>query len=373
MAGGEPKKTKQLRVVDEDTPPEDVYLLEEGRKQPELIQRLEHPREPEAPGRPLTDEEIELARRTREPDIGSILETDEVLNPEEEWMSAEARSSPVPHGWFVAIFLTIAGTAVAAYLLGRLHQQDEGKGLKEAAIEHHGEHSVQEREALQLLNNVESTLAAYLAATRVEDLLPLVRDPDRVEPLMRRWYERHPLEAREYERLSVFQPLDLEGRLFWVLSCRIREADGRRGRVNLLAEQDDDDQVRIDWETEVCYQPMPWDEYVRQRPQQGPLDFRVVLEHDWDGWYSHEFEDEDQWHAYRMEAKGSDEYLIGYARRGGAVEQAIDKLAEANRHRPVSVVVRLNVPPGTRAPRGVVIEELLSERWAMVKPRRDSP
>ena len=40
---------------------------------------------------------------------------------------------------------------------------------------------------------------------------------------------------------------------------------------------------------------------------------------------------------------------------------------------PVVGILRLRIPRGTRSPRGVVIERLVSERWLLLDDEKDSP
>jgi hypothetical protein len=84
--------------------------------------------------------------------------------------------------------------------------------------------------------------------------------------------------------------------------------------------------------------------------------------------YSHEFADESKWVVYWLTARDSEEYLFGYAPRGSELAERLEKLIKDNRGYPVALHVRLGLPEGTTSPRGVVIKEVLSERWALVEP-----
>ena len=133
-------------------------------------------------------------------------------------------------------------------------------------------------------------------------------------------------------------------------------------------EQAEDGRVFVDWETQVCYQPMSWEDFIKKRPTGESLDFRVYLQPDFGGFFSHEFSDEEKWSVYRLTTKGSDDYLFGYALKGSELGEKLIKLSRANRGYPVALFLKLRIPEGTTSPRGVIIDEVICERWARVTP-----
>jgi len=130
---------------------------------------------------------------------------------------------------------------------------------------------------------------------------------------------------------------------------------------SLLIETDGMGEPRLDWETFVCHQPMPWDEFARNRPQDKPMDFRVYVEAD--HFFSHEFSDSNQWLSFRLTALDADETLFGYLRTDHEDVQRMLACLRYNQGRKTSLILRLNVPHGLQSPRGVVIEKLMSPRW----------
>jgi hypothetical protein len=359
------RNKKKLRVLEEDGPTEDVLRLGEEGEEPESVEKILLPPKPEQPERLEHVGGVEnFDRRSMEPDIDTIIGLEErTLDDDLEWMR-DGDSKPVPYGWFVLIFLVIAGLVATSAVLILRSSGGLGQEAKQAAVERLEEDAEEDQEALKLVEAVEATLRKYIAADSVEDLLPLVRDPERVRPLMDAWYARNPIEPRAFGGLGVFQPLDLEGRLFWLITCGVKGDDSE----TILMEQTEDGRVFVDWETQVCHQPMPWDEFVEKRPEGEDYDFRLYLQPDLGGFFSHEFGDEEKWSVYRLSAKDSEEYLFGYVARGSELEKTLIELTRSNRGYPVALLLRLNIPKGTKSPRGVLIEELISKRWALVEP-----
>ncbi|MGB6222333.1 hypothetical protein [Haloferula sp.] len=357
---------KKLKVVEEE-PSEDVLRLGDKGSKPQTVGRMPLPPTPEVPARLEQSGSLEdVERRSIEPDIDSIIDGGAGAEEDFEWMS-EKTAHPTHYGWFVLVFLLIGGLALTSAILILRSPESEAEVSKQAAVERMEEDETADAEALALVETVEESLRRFMASESIEELLPTVRDPERVEPLMRDWYARHPMPSREFVRLGVFQPLDLEGRTFWLVTCEVTGGQSE----TLLVEQKTDGRVLVDWETQVCYQPMSWDEYVKNRPEGDAVDFRLYLQPDRGGFFSHEFRSEEDWSVYRLTAKDAEDYLFGYAPKGSELEERLNALASRNRGLPVALLLRIRIPEGTTSPRGVVIEEVLSERWALIRPVAD--
>lgn len=359
------EKKAQLRVIEEDVPSEEVMRLDGAGKAPKEIARIALPQVPEAAERLESEGLEDIGRRTLEPDIDAILDGEEFEeNLEQKW-AAEAERKPVPYGWFVLILLVLAGLVIS--MIVNSHEspgQEQVEQARQASVESEEDDAEEDLEALALVERIEGTMRDFLAADSIDKLLPLVRDPERVEPLMGKWYAKNSFAESEFVRLKVFQPLDLVGRSFWLLTCGLKgEPD-----ISALVEQWPDGSVRVDWETQVCYQPMPWDQYVAERPDKEAMNFRVHMKPDFDALYSHEFAEEERWMGFVLTAKGSDEYLIGYVERGSALGDQLLEAARAVRGRTMAFYLRLRVPEGAASPRGVLIEGVVSDRWALIEP-----
>ena len=357
MPSGKDEKEAELRVVEEVTHSEEVLRL--GENEVEEVARVEVAPPPEVTTR-LATKEAEFDRRSHEPDIDVIIDdARESEDLEDDWQEASTRG-PVPYGWFVLIFLVIGGAV--AWSAGWFSDDPEvvpSDLARQESVERMAEDEQEIREATELVEMVEARVRVYADADRWEAMLPYVRDRSRVEPLMRQWYAEKEFESMPFGRLLVFQPLELDARNFFVVSYEMKGGNEAR---SLLVEDRGDEGIFVDWETDVCYQPMAWDRYVEERPE-GVQQFRVQIEPDYAGLYSHEFQDESRWLAIRLTASGSNDFLIGYVNRGGGLEEEIRALIEDNQYQPVSVVLRLRVPENVQSLRGVVIEEVVSTRW----------
>jgi hypothetical protein len=226
----------------------------------------------------------------------------------------------------------------------------------------------EEREAAALIDSLDATIREFLSATSVEKLTRLVRHPARVTPFMREYYADQPVFPGRLKRIRALQPLTLDNRgNFWVASVSLGDEDDR----SMILEIEEDGRVRVDWETFVCYQAMPWDEFARERPTGTSLDFRVYVEVD--NLYSHEFANSDKWACFRITAMDGEETVYGYAHADGEEARELLTLIGLNQGAKTSVILRLVIPEGLQSRQGAVIEKLLCRRWIYLDSPNSSP
>lgn len=365
MTDPEPK----LRVIDEARKePAQVVRLGPRGVSVEPVERLPGRSEKEAPERLESEVRENFEGRSLEPGVEAILDQPApVENVEHPWGISDGRLVGVPYGWFVLIIFALVGAGVWSLVAMREGEMklkiDHGVVRQKVAEEEDAT-----RSAIALVDRVEEVVDAYLRAETIEQVLPWVRHPERVRPLIEESWKAEPKRRLRFERMSMFQPANLGLKPFWVVRA---EVDGGEAQ-NLLVEQTGESEVKIDWETHVCYQPMPWDAYVAERPEKGPLDFRV-----WavpDQRFSHEFSDDKRWKCFRLTAKGAEEHLFGYALAGGDVCRDLESLCKSSAESRASALLRLRIPEGSVSPRGVVIEQVVAPRWLILDaPQKDAP
>ncbi len=353
----------KLRVVDENASAEEE-VLRLGKKAPEPVARLKA-------GGPPEVERIESAPResfdgkSSEPDVNMLLDppvlAEEVESP---WGGKDGRVAGVPYGWFVLVGLMLVGLIVwSIRVAGRGERNvEETKREVMRIVE---DDAAAEAVATQLVDRVEEVLRSYLAAETVEDTLPWIRDQERVRPLLEDWMARHPKRSLKFTRMGMFHPSMLEK--FWLV--RVDVENGPSQHIQL--EQTGDTEVKVDWESHVCYQPMLWDEFVTRRPDERALDFRVWITPD--NHFSHEFSDSGRWVCFRLAAKDSEEWLYGYAPAGSEAARWMTLATQASRDALTPFLLRLRVPARAASPRGVVIEAVVTQSWTIAGDSKDGP
>lgn len=358
---------KSLKIVEEDSSDEeDVLRLKGGSAEAERVARIQKAPEPEQATR-IGGLAPEVDRRSQEPDIDVIIDSPDTAPDPETFWSKDGRAKPAPYGWFVLILLIVGLAVVASTMLGPEEAVSETDIAREASVEKIEENQVADAEAREVVEAAEETLAKYLAVGSVEELLPLVRQRERVEPLIRDWYSRHPFQPQTFERLTRFSSVNIARHSFWQTVSMVEEG----GTAIVLLEELPDAKILVDWETSVRYQPMDWEAFVQDRPEVERLEFRVLAEPDLAGLYAHEFSNEDLWRGFVLSTRDSPEYLIGYASRGTPLEKNLIEAYRRNGWKPVALVLSLSRPAGTQSPRGVVIEDLISPHWVIAERRSE--
>ncbi|BCU78717.1 hypothetical protein [Luteolibacter sp. LG18] len=302
-------------------------------------------------------------RRSHEPGIEALIEEiDPLAKPLEETWSDETRARhPLPWGWFVLVGLLCAG-AVGWSIYNTKSNEEKATLVRDESLAILEKDQEENAAAEVRVNRIISAVKAYLAADNVDKLVPLIRQPERVRPLMESWYSRHPLVPGRFVQLETFQPLTLAARAsFWRIACKVDTGTTRQ----FLVEEMPDGKVAIDWETDVAYQPMDWDTYAKERPQ-GSFEFRARVEPGF--LYSHEFSDSNHWLSFRLTTVRAEETLYGYVDRQSETAREIQLLIEKNANAPVALVLKLSTPPDLKSPRGVVIEKVLSPHWLYLEP-----
>lgn len=359
-------KPVELRMIDEPKAPdqEDVVRLRGiDDKSAPVVRVVAEP----VDTRPAVDARlVEPSRafhdgRSQEPDVDTLLAAPIAAETEESaWDQPKGHREPVPWGWFALVGLLLGGAIVwAAFRLqeGNVVVQE----VRQSAVETLQEEERLDDEARDSIQSIEAAAVQFCKAETTEQLLKIVRHRERVAPLIEDYYKMQPIKRGNRIKMKLIQPLpNIDEGMFWVVSM---EVDGATRAF--LVETQPDGTAKIDWESTVCHQPMPWDEFATERSGGTSLPFRVYVEPD--TLFSHEFADESRWLCFRLTAKDAEETLFGYARVDSPVAAELTNLVNQSGGRKVPCILRLGLPVGMKSRKGVVIEALASPRWIYVE------
>ena len=364
-----PDPEPKLKVIDE-APEEPAQVVRLGPKgvSVEPVERLPGRSTKEAPERLEGEVRENFEGRSLEPGVEAILDQPEPAeNVEHPWGISDGKLVGVPYGWFVLIALALVGAG--AWSLMAMRQGERKLEIDHGVVrERVAKDEDATKDAAALVDRVEDVVEAYLRAEKIEDVLPWIRHPERVRPLIEHAWKTEPKRRLRFERMISFQPANLSQRPFWVVRAEVEEGEMQ----NLLVEQTGESEVKVDWETHVCFQPMPWASYAAQRPVGEALDFRIraVL----DQHFSHEFSDSRKWRCFRLTAKGAEDHLFGYVLADSDACRELESVCRNSAGQMASVVLRLRIPEGSVSPRGVVIEKVVAPRWLILDgPAKDAP
>lgn len=314
---------------------------------------------------PQQDEPLVMPEQTRrknfegksiEYNIDEIMQQD-VYDPnaiEKEWGE---KTKTIPVGW-ISLFSTII-IAALVYIGYLLFTSEE----KEAQIVQHQKTSVrinemEESDARAVVTAIDQTVKSYLAASTIEEKLRYVRDPDVMKLRMMHHYHTRPITPLKAITTTGYEPLTLGGKTFWRVVAPIDETKGEA----LLIEQIEKDQVKIDWESHVYYQPMTWENYIIEKPSQS-IAFRLNIEPT--NRYLMEFSDESRWCCYELTEKDSSEKLYGYVARNSQAYVAIHKSYLAGKR---TFILRIQTSKTLKSPDSVVIDKYISNDIYRITP-----
>lgn len=308
------------------------------------------------------DHKARLNTKSLEPDVAEILEHEEVETDSEAGWGGAMKKAP-PLGWFVLAGIVICSLVMwAAVTVYRaqpdLVEVEEGK--KHLFID-----KIKEiKEVRQTLNSMKSCVSGYLTAKTVDDKLTYVRHPERVKPLMEEYYQRNELIKEDFRQFERIRSMGLESLSF--VFGQVELLNGKKHK--LLLEQLEDGTFRVDWESDVCYLPVPWDKYVDESPVEAMV-MRVYIKRD--TFYAYEFRDEDLYDCYQLTARDSDDHVFGFVKKGSDVAMDIKRFFKRTEEQgsqarePVMLVLRF--PEETHSKKCVWIDRMIAPRWTYVK------
>lgn len=301
-----------------------------------------------------------LKTRSKEPDERMLNEV-EISLPEEPWETQAVAEFRFPWVW-VAVVACLFGIAILWSLINVKLGEKQRRDIARDALSIQEKDKKEKMDAESQIGVLEATVRDYFGSGSVEEMLRHVRHPERVAPLMEKHYAgKAPVPTRVVGMLSLV-PVTIEKKAtFWMASCDLEGSQ----RMQLALEVYPDKQVKVDWESSVCYQPMAWDEFATARPGGYTGDFRVFVKKD--HFHSHEFADSEAHDCYRLTALDGEEALFGYVIRDSALAPRIAELVAGRNGLSLPVMLRLHLPNGLDSPRGVVIRELVCPRWLFVE------
>jgi hypothetical protein len=202
-----------------------------------------------------------------------------------------------------------------------------------------------------LLTDAETLAGRFLSATRVDEILPLVRDPRVAEPRIRAFYPDGLIDA---PGMSVFDSRAQPVRHQDHLAVHVRTADFEERLMALFITPGG---LKIDWESWVGWSEMPWDEFLIEKPAEPRL-FRVRLKavH----YYNFAFADDRKWCSWLLESPDGKHAVYGYVERGSALESRLKPPSERKKS---DLTLHLAFPENAVTGNQVIVRGLVAEGW----------
>lgn len=288
---------------------------------------------------------------------------DEILNipapATEEGMEKEwgTTNRTIPIGWIFAL------SAMTLTVIGFVVYLASTTSKAEIKIEETRQIEVLDQmeesdSALDLVETIELAVKEYLEAKTIDEKLRHVRHADVMRLRMEKFYATNPITPQECRSVTSLQPITLNGRAFW----QVVAVTGMTTGQALLLEQISDTEVKIDWESHVHYQPMPWEQYAVELPGQ-PMAFRISARES--PRYFGEFSDQNRWVSYQLNAIKSDTIIYGYVLRDSPAHASIQQATNRGFSR---MILRLQASKSIKLLNAVVIESFVSSDFYRIDP-----
>jgi hypothetical protein len=203
------------------------------------------------------------------------------------------------------------------------------------------------------LAEAEPLTRKFLEACRIEDLLPLVRNPSVAEARMRRHYSAGEIAAPGMVAFNTASEILRTGTTS-ILKSRTRSHD-----EIALAYVETPQGIKIDWESWVGWSDMSWQQFLTTKPTAGQV-FRLVLCPT--DYYNFAFANDNKWQAYRLTSPDGGNLLYGYAERGSVMNS---KLRPSLDNQQTPLMLALKFPENATSNNQVLIEKIVAEGWVL--------
>ncbi|MDB4438215.1 hypothetical protein N9195_01350 [bacterium] len=206
-------------------------------------------------------------------------------------------------------------------------------------------------------DKLEEAIKRFVSAESPEELKQYVREPERVGPLLDRYYEKVEYEALGFESVNKLQVSYL-GEL---ITTVVTTADFLSSPIAVERIVDGEDEIyKVDWESWIGYCDYTPEEMREKRPSK-PFEIRVVVEPA--SYYNYVFVDDQKWRSLGLEIKGSVYSFLGYVERDSEQDKSLRVLMKNARG--VPCLLKVAYPPGSRAKDQVEILEVVTEGWVI--------
>jgi len=208
------------------------------------------------------------------------------------------------------------------------------------------------RSVPSILAEAEPLARKFLEATTVEELLPLLRNPDRVKPRLMRAYPQGRLEAPGLAQFNVGGDLAVSESIAVVKLLTNNFASRQLTFVQTP------EGLKIDWECWAGWSDMTWPEFLAALPVAATT-FRVIVRRV--DYYNFGFSDDKKWQSYRLESPDGEHLIFGYVQRDSIVERQI-RLGPDVDHAPM--ILKISFPAGVAASNNqVVVNDVIANGW----------
>lgn len=287
----------------------------------------------------------------------------------QEQPSSSRSTSAKP--WIIVFFLSLLSIASPLFLLAKkneinkIHTQlsnptnfrkitssefNSSVGLNKSIEESKTQNIRAINESTELCTQA---VTLFLEASTIDDMLPLIHDRERLEPLIRRYYKKNSYKKRGFKEILIKQGSRISGNFY---TFRVVTSDYKTDSI--VCVDQGNDTFLVDWESWIGYGDLTQAELRKQKPTR-PTAIRALVKKT--NYYNFQFSDDSQWQAYQISTKDSDDILYGYVLSSSAAH--LELASFVSEKKVTALQLKIRYPKANKRASQVIIDSVISNGW----------
>lgn len=208
-----------------------------------------------------------------------------------------------------------------------------------------------DRGQASLVEECKPLAQSFLDATTVEQIMPLVHNPETAEARIHRYYPNGLIEPQGLKDFNLGQAMQIKGN---AVSFVVRNNDFDARTIVFI---DGPQGLKVHWESFVGWSEMAWQEFTTQKPTAAKI-FRVIVAPV--EYYNFDFKDDKKWQSYSLQSSDKTLLIYGYVERESVLNFKI-KLNPDVKNAPM--ILALKFPEAATTANQVIIESQVADGW----------
>ena len=234
--------------------------------------------------------------------------------------------------------------------ISEFDERAKEKSSPESEIEKENERYL--KQAMSNLVLAQAAAREFLHCNTFEEYAAVIRDPERVMPHVRKFYQDNPYQLTGRYSISKDGATEVAKNF---LSFQV--VLGNYSKQQIAVELTDDG-AKVDWESWVSYCEQPWDSFVEERTSEPTL-VRVAITAD--SYYNFSFRDDSKWVCYRLSRSPDEPVIFGYLPSDSPLRKKLPKTQNI----PEAVILKIRYPDDAVSGDQVLITDFVASGWVL--------